>query len=119
MYQAESNDSPCQSQEMVNEKSEESSQQNSQSKESELSIGEILCRPAEEFTNDPTIEIAWMSTAIRHMEAYYKLITSIKNSDVIRLTQNDDHIYEEFRKQFPDLKIESLTEEMIKSNEGE
>mgnify|MGYP002718381497 CR=1 FL=1 len=119
MSQAKSDDPQNQSQIIANEMSEESPQSNQESEKPEISIGEILCRPAEEFVNDPNIEIAWMSTAIRHMEAYYKLITSIKTSDVIRLTPNDNYIYEEFRKQFPDLKVESLTEEMIKSNEGE
>lgn len=84
----------------------------------QLSVGEILNRPAEEFGNDLNIEIAWMSSAIRHMEAYYKLITSVNATDVIKLTPIDDEVYEQFRKEFPDLKVDALTEEMIKSDQG-
>lgn len=88
------------------------------SSNNQLSVNEILNRPAEEFGNDLNIEIAWMSAAIRHMEAYYKLITSVKATDIIKLTQIDDEVYEQFRKEFPDLKVDMLTEEMIKSDEG-
>lgn len=88
------------------------------SENKELSAGEVLTRPAEEFVNDPDIEIAWMSSAVRQMEAYYKLITSVKSLDEIKLTPNDDLLYETFQARFSDLNIESLTEESIKSSEG-
>ena len=92
----------------------------SQQKESkgELSPGEVLTRPAEEFVNDPQVEMAWLSTAVRHMETYYKLITSVSLPRDIKLTANDDLIYETFKQQFPDLNVEFLTEESIKSAEG-
>ena len=84
----------------------------------ELSVCEQLTRPAEEFVNDPAIEVAWLSTAVRHMETYYKLITSVKPLTDIKLTSNDDLIYNAFKEEFPDLNVECLTEEMIKSDDG-
>lgn len=84
----------------------------------ELSAVEQLTRPAEEFINDAAVETAWLSTAVRHMETYYKLISSVKPLTEFRLTSQDDLIYEAFTKEFPDLNVESLTEESIKSEEG-
>lgn len=84
----------------------------------ELSAVEQLTRPAEEFVNDAAVETAWLSTAVRHMETYYKLISSVKPLSEFRLTSQDDFIYEAFTKAFPDLNVESLTEESIKSEEG-
>lgn len=84
----------------------------------ELPICEQLTRPAEEFVNAAEVESAWCSTAVRHMETYYKLITSVKPLTDIKLTSNDDNIYNAFKEEFPDLNVECLTEEMIKSDEG-
>lgn len=83
----------------------------------DLGICEVLTRPAEEFVNDSVVEMSWMSTAIKHMEAYYKLITSV-DCTAIRLTPNDDEIFETFKQQFPELEVKTLTEQMIKSEEG-
>lgn len=84
----------------------------------EPTMQEVLTSPAEDFINDPTIEMAWMSTAIRHMETYYKLITSVQPTTNIKLTSNDDIIFDAFKERFSDLNVEKLTESMIKSDEG-
>lgn len=84
----------------------------------ELSVVETLSRPAEEFVNDHAVETAWLSTAVRHMETYYKLISSIKEPSSLRLTPNDDFIFATFKENFPELNVELLTEEAIKSAEG-
>ena len=90
----------------------------STSETGDLPISELLTRPAEEFGNDPQIEVAWLSTAVRHMETYYKLITSVSDVKDIKLTSNDDLIYDTFNERFSDLNIECLTEDSIKSTEG-
>lgn len=97
----------------------EDQQQNQQGEEKrQLTALEQLTRPAEEFVNDATVEAAWLSTAVRHMEAYYRLISSVKEPASLRLTPNDDLIYGAFREAFPELNVELLTEEAIKSTEG-
>ena len=97
----------------------EDQQQNQQGEEKrQLTALEQLTRPAEEFVNDATVEVAWLSTAVRHMEAYYRLISSLKEPASLRLTPNDDLIYGAFREAFPELNVERLTEEAIKSAEG-
>ena len=85
----------------------------------ELSICEQLTRPAEEFVNDAEIEAAWASTTIQHMEAYYKLIKTI-NTDkhVIRLSKDDELLYQSFIETFPNLNCENLSEDDLKSPEG-
>ncbi|KAH9388031.1 Protein pbdc1 [Tyrophagus putrescentiae] len=97
----------------------EDQQQNQQGEEKrQLTALEQLTRPAEEFVNDATVEVAWLSTAVRHMEAYYRLISSLKEPASLRLTPNDDLIYGAFREAFPELNVERLTEEAIKSAEA-
>lgn len=91
-------------------------QQNQEKRE--LSVVETLTRPAEEFVNDSTVETAWLSTAVRHMETYYKLISSMKEPSSLRLTPNDDFIFDAFKTSFPELNVELVTEEAIKSAEG-
>ena len=85
----------------------------------ELSICEQLTRPAEEFVNDSQIEAAWSSVVIRHMEAYYKLIRTIDDHTTIRLSNNDDQLYDALKAKFPDLNTELLTESDLKSERGE
>ena len=85
----------------------------------ELSICEQLTRPAEEFVNDAEIEAAWASSTIQHMEAYYKLIKTIDTTKHdIRLSKDDDFVYNTFIETFPDLNCENLTEDDLKSPEG-
>lgn len=36
----------------------------------------------------------------------------------LRLTRHDDKIYDTFRKQFPDLKLDLLSEDELKSEDG-
>jgi hypothetical protein len=78
----------------------------------------VLSRPAEEFVNDPLVESMWLSKAISQMEIYFKLITSLPSLKTLKLTKNDEFIYNTFKQQFNDLNIQLLTEEMLKSEEG-
>jgi len=83
------------------------------------SICEQLTRPAEEFENDGQIEAAWASSTINHMEAYYKIIRTINPAEhTIRLSKDDDLIYRAFQETFPELNVENLSENDLKSPEG-
>ncbi|CAG2179627.1 unnamed protein product [Oppiella nova] len=52
------------------------------------------------------------------MEVYFKLISSMPSTTGLRLTQNDDIIYQTFRDRFKELDIKSLTEETLKCDEA-
>ncbi len=82
------------------------------------SMTSVLSRPAEEFINDPLVESLWLSKAINQMEVYFKLITSLPSLKTLKLTKNDEFIYNTFKQQFNDLNIQLLTEEVLKSEEG-
>jgi hypothetical protein len=82
------------------------------------STSSVLSRPAEEFVNDPLVESLWLSKAINQMEVYFKLITSLPSLKTLKLTKNDEFIYNTFKQQFNDLNIQLLTEEVLKSEEG-
>jgi len=51
-------------------------------------------------------------------QIYYKLITTASSLGDIKLSSNDDLIYKDFKETFPDLNVENLTEDAIKSEEG-
>jgi hypothetical protein len=71
-----------------------------------------------EVINNPDVEKAWAIKAFQHAEIYYKLITSVKDHNKLKLTQIDDEIYALFRSTFPDLKVDFLKEEELKNEEG-
>ncbi|XP_014274961.1 protein PBDC1 [Halyomorpha halys] len=84
----------------------------------ELLAGQsVLSRPAEEFDNDPTVEAMWAVKTIEHARIYFDLLCSV-DPQGLRLTRHDDKIYETFRKQFPELKLDMLNEDELKSEEG-
>ncbi|KAM7356110.1 protein PBDC1 [Cochliomyia hominivorax] len=74
----------------------------------------LLSRPAEEFGNDGLVEEMWAIKAMDHAEVYFNLLTSVHPS-CIKLTPYDDQIYETFRQDFPNLKVDVLTDEILKS----
>lgn len=59
--------------------------------------------------NHPDIEKQWAVKAMTHAEAYFKLITSYKGSN-LKLTKIDDEMYADFRKEWPDLDVSKLHE---------
>jgi hypothetical protein len=72
---------------------------------------------AEDYINDPVLEEQWAMKAFQHAETYFNLLCSVDPKE-LRLTGHDDQIYSRFRELFPDLKIDILDENQIKSNEG-
>lgn len=80
-------------------------------------VADILSRPADEFVNDPTIEQLWTIKAIEAMKIHFNLLSSVPPSQ-LRLTKKDDIIYKRFREEFPDLKIDAIDEDAMKSDQG-
>ncbi|XP_069473830.1 protein PBDC1 isoform X2 [Ambystoma mexicanum] len=73
-----------------------------------------LSLPADQFGNDPNVEMMWAMKAYQHAEVYFNLISSV-DPKYLRLTKVDDLIYSDFRETFNDLKIDSLDPEELKS----
>ena len=55
--------------------------------------------------------------AVEHMQIYFNLISALPPK-LLRLTPKDDSIYEEFRKEFPDLDIDLIQVDALKSDEA-
>uniref|UniRef100_A0A8C5WEH1 Polysaccharide biosynthesis domain containing 1 n=1 Tax=Leptobrachium leishanense TaxID=445787 RepID=A0A8C5WEH1_9ANUR len=79
-----------------------------------LSVAQALSLPAESYGNDPNVEIIWAMKASQHAEVYFNLISSVDPRH-LKLTKADDLIYSVFREEFPNLCIENLDSEDLKS----
>ncbi|XP_012283541.1 protein PBDC1 [Orussus abietinus] len=77
----------------------------------------VLSRPAEEFENDQTVEAMWAMKAWEHAEIYFNILCSV-DPKLLRLSPHDDQIYKLFREVFPDLAVDVIKEDELKSNEG-
>uniref|UniRef100_H2Z069 Polysaccharide biosynthesis domain-containing protein n=1 Tax=Ciona savignyi TaxID=51511 RepID=H2Z069_CIOSA len=64
--------------------------------------------------NDRTIEVSWAMKASDEAEMHYNLITSVDPSQ-LQLSKEDQLIYTQFRKSFPELDIGNLQEADLKS----
>uniref|UniRef100_A0A671QH66 Protein PBDC1-like n=1 Tax=Sinocyclocheilus anshuiensis TaxID=1608454 RepID=A0A671QH66_9TELE len=73
-----------------------------------------LSLPAEAYGNDAQLEVMWAMKAYNHAEVYYNLISSV-DPKLLKLTKSDEQIYTKFREAFPDLSIEVLDPELLKS----
>ncbi|KAJ8664543.1 hypothetical protein QAD02_006205 [Eretmocerus hayati] len=82
-----------------------------------LAGSSVLSRPAEEFDNDPTIEAMWAMKAMEHADIYFNILCSV-DPKVLKLTPHDDVIYKTFRETFPNLKVDKINEDELKSSEG-
>lgn len=77
----------------------------------------VLSRPAEEFENDPSVEAMWAMKAMEHADVYFNILCSV-DPKLLKLTPHDDQIYKAFRDTFPDLKVDKINEDELKSPEG-
>ncbi|XP_051167494.1 protein PBDC1 [Leptopilina boulardi] len=77
----------------------------------------VLSRPADEFDNDPSVEAMWAIKAFEHAEIYFNILCSV-DPKLLRLTPHDDQIYKTFRETFPNLKVDVINEEELKSEDG-
>ncbi|XP_023226944.1 DALR anticodon-binding domain-containing protein 3-like isoform X1 [Centruroides sculpturatus] len=80
-------------------------------------INKALSCSAEEYENNPDVELMWVIKATEHMEIYFNLLCSI-DPQLLKLTPHDDRIYESFRKEFPDMSVDVLDEKELKSEEA-
>ncbi|CAB4015129.1 Hypothetical predicted protein [Paramuricea clavata] len=62
---------------------------------------------ASKYVNDPTLEVAWAMKAYDHAEIYFNLISSIDCSD-LNFTSHDNEIYNKFKTEMKDIKIDTL-----------
>ncbi|XP_026857548.2 protein PBDC1 isoform X1 [Electrophorus electricus] len=76
-----------------------------------------LSLPAEAYGNDAQLEVLWAMKAFSHAEVYFNLISSV-DPKFLKLTKADDLIYTKFREEFPDLNIQILDPELLKSTEA-
>ncbi|XP_053573927.1 protein PBDC1 [Bombina bombina] len=80
-----------------------------------LSVAQALSLPAEAYGNDPNVEMIWAMKAYQHAEVYFNLISSV-DPRLLKLTRLDDVIYTTFREQFPELQIDVLDPDDLKSS---
>ncbi|XP_067935169.1 protein PBDC1-like isoform X2 [Watersipora subatra] len=81
------------------------------------STASVLSRPANEFGNSTDIEMQWAMKSSAHAETYFNILTSTEPK-FLKLTKCDDEIYNRFRQEFPDEKIDQLNIDNIKSDKG-
>ncbi|NWY71281.1 PBDC1 protein, partial [Erithacus rubecula] len=62
----------------------------------------------------PRLELAWAMRAHQHAQIHFNLISSV-DPKFLRLTPLDDRIYAEFRGRFPELRVDVLEPEELKS----
>eukprot|EP01095_Lingulamoeba_sp_RSL-Kostka_P015978 TRINITY_DN7582_c0_g1_i1.p1 TRINITY_DN7582_c0_g1~~TRINITY_DN7582_c0_g1_i1.p1 ORF type:complete len:151 (+),score=48.45 TRINITY_DN7582_c0_g1_i1:50-502(+) len=69
--------------------------------------------------NDAGLEQNWAIKAFQHAETHLKLL-QIPGLDPasLKLTKHDDMIYEKFRELFPDMDVDVIDEEEMKSDEN-
>ncbi|KAK7499319.1 hypothetical protein BaRGS_00009294 [Batillaria attramentaria] len=72
---------------------------------------------ADNLGNSADVELQWAMKASDHAEVYFNLISSVDPA-LLRLTPVDDEIYRKFRETFPDMKVDQVDEEELKSPEG-
>jgi len=69
---------------------------------------------ADGYGNDGTIEKAWAIKAFEDAEIHYDIITTVEPKQ-LKLSLQDDLIYEEFRKKFKDFDVSNIKEDNLKS----
>ncbi|NWI43833.1 PBDC1 protein, partial [Picathartes gymnocephalus] len=62
----------------------------------------------------PRVELAWAMKAHQHAQVHFNLISSV-DPKFLSLTKVDERIYEEFRESFPELRVDLLDPEELKS----
>ncbi|KAF2658477.1 DUF757-domain-containing protein [Lophiostoma macrostomum CBS 122681] len=73
---------------------------------------------AENADNFEDIEKQFAVKVVQHMETYWKILEMMPGSK-LRLTKMDDAIYENFKKEFPELDVkEKIIEDEMKSKKG-
>ena len=76
-----------------------------------------LSSDASKYDNREEVEIQWAMKAYHHAETYFNLVSSVDPA-ILKLTKTDNEIYDHFRSEFPDLKIDKIDTDEMKSAEG-
>ncbi|KAI9500704.1 hypothetical protein GGI25_006336 [Coemansia spiralis] len=69
---------------------------------------------ADQTTNMVEMEMQWAVKAMHHAETYMKVLKSVGPRS-FKLTPIDDELYGDFKKSFPDLRLDVLDQEEFKS----
>ncbi|XP_065213521.1 protein PBDC1 [Planococcus citri] len=75
---------------------------------------DALSQPAESYGNSEQVEYMWARSAYEHAEIHYDLLLSV-DAKLLRLTPIDEEIYKHFKEQFPDFKLDVISEDFLKS----
>ncbi|XP_022341543.2 protein PBDC1-like [Crassostrea virginica] len=81
------------------------------------SVGSQLTNDPSKYINNPDLELKWAMKSYQHAETYFNLISSV-DPTALKLTPMDNEIYEEFRQDFSDFKVDVINEEDLKSAEA-
>ncbi|KDR21351.1 hypothetical protein L798_04431, partial [Zootermopsis nevadensis] len=65
----------------------------------------------------PSVEIVWAVKAFEHAEVYFNILCSV-DPKLLKLTPHDEDIYRAFREEFPDIRVDKLDEDQLKSPEA-
>lgn len=63
------------------------------------------------------IHFRWAAKAFEHAEIHFNLLLSV-DPKILKLTPYDDQIYKTFREEFPDMRVDVLSENELKSEES-
>jgi len=80
-------------------------------------VANALSDSAENYINDPSIEAAWAIRAYENAETHMSILVSC-DPQHLKLSDQDDELYKEFRLRFPDLPVAVVNEDDLKSNDG-
>lgn len=76
-----------------------------------------LCTDASKYENRADVEMEWAVKAYHHAETYFNLVSSV-DPKILKLTKCDSDIYTHFRDEFPDVKVDVIDVDAMKSAEG-
>ncbi|XP_052226298.1 protein PBDC1-like [Dreissena polymorpha] len=80
-------------------------------------IGATLSADASKLGNRPDVEFQWAVKAYHHAETYDNLLRSV-DAKLLKLTQLDTEIYTHFRAEFPDMNVDMLDLDSMKTAES-
>ena len=83
--------------------------------DSSIHPNQLMNASPESLGNSVDMEYKWAANAFKHAEVYWRILQTSKNCETVFLTSLDDDIYAHFRKMFPDLKINVVSDEILKS----
>ncbi len=69
----------------------------------------------EDLGNSQEMELDWAMKAFKYAEVYFKLMSSQADQSTLRLTKMDADIYAHFRREFPDLPVAIVTDDLLKT----